>query len=87
MLSIFNSYHVYVFTQINKGSCPLETSTACQNNPCGYYKECYISDSGNGYECRCPRGLSGDRCDQSDVCAEYPCQNGGTCTAMNGGYA
>ena len=47
-------------------------TTGCVNGDC--------QDTGSGYECACPRGFSGARCEK-DVCSPSPCRNGGRCVA------
>ena len=32
------------------------------------------------FQCRCPRGYTGNLCEQVDACSGNPCLNGGTCT-------
>ena len=37
-------------------------------------------DQVNGFQCTCPSGYFGDRCQsERDECAPQPCMNGGTC--------
>lgn len=39
---------------------------------------------GEKFNCSCPEGLSGKRCEiVVDPCATFPCQNGATCTVKD----
>ncbi|CAH3127345.1 unnamed protein product [Pocillopora meandrina] len=55
----------------------------CSEYPCANDGTC-VDKGNNTFECICPPGVTGDRCQvrkyQSlDPCSEYPCANDGTC--------
>jgi hypothetical protein len=44
-------------------------------------------DGIQSYECVCPIGMQGDRCDQNiNECSTNPCRNGATCVDTFGNY-
>ncbi|XP_055450921.1 delta-like protein 3 [Psammomys obesus] len=50
----------------------------CDGNPCANGGSC--SETPGSFECACPRGFYGPRCEVSGVtCADGPCFNGGLC--------
>ncbi|XP_023577242.1 delta-like protein 3 [Octodon degus] len=50
----------------------------CDGNPCANGGSC--SETPSSFECACPRGFYGLRCEVSGVtCADGPCFNGGLC--------
>nr|XP_003467216.2 LOW QUALITY PROTEIN: delta-like protein 3 [Cavia porcellus] len=50
----------------------------CDGNPCANGGSC--SETSGSFECTCPRGFYGLRCEVSGVtCADGPCFNGGLC--------
>ncbi|XP_067942755.1 fibropellin-1-like [Watersipora subatra] len=64
---------------VNSGlmSCK-DTVDSCASHPCLEGATCI--DTRLGYECHCPTGTSGARCQYNpDDCQTKPCNNGGTC--------
>ncbi|CAL8074012.1 unnamed protein product [Orchesella dallaii] len=55
------------------------TSFGCVANPCHGSARCTTTHHYPFWECICPRGYKGHRC-QIIVCSSNPCQNGATCT-------
>ena len=41
---------------------------------------CFQGPMPDTFQCRCPRGYTGNLCEQVDACSGNPCLNGGTCT-------
>ncbi|XP_055992900.1 delta-like protein 3 [Sorex fumeus] len=74
---------------VSTSSCPRGPSLAspgclspgpgpCDGNPCANGGSC--SETAASFECACPRGFYGARCEVSGVtCADGPCFNGGLC--------
>lgn len=53
------------------------------HTPCLYGGTCHHL-GGEKFNCSCPEGLSGTRCEViEDPCATMPCQNGATCTVKD----
>lgn len=64
--------------------CNNATSDPCWNRPCRNYGKCSsLSNSDDGFECRCSLRYIGDRCqhDLGSLCErpEFSCLNGGSC--------
>uniref|UniRef100_A0A8C2YUP7 Delta like canonical Notch ligand 3 n=1 Tax=Chinchilla lanigera TaxID=34839 RepID=A0A8C2YUP7_CHILA len=58
--------------------CLLPGPGPCDGNPCANGGSC--SETPGSFECACPRGFYGLRCEVSGVtCADGPCFNGGLC--------
>ncbi|CAO2626220.1 Delta-like protein 3 [Lemmus lemmus] len=58
--------------------CLLPGPGPCDGNPCANGGSC--SETSGSFECTCPRGFYGLRCEVSGVtCADGPCFNGGLC--------
>ncbi|XP_027286292.1 delta-like protein 3 isoform X2 [Cricetulus griseus] len=58
--------------------CLLPGPGPCDGNPCANGGSC--SEISGSFECTCPRGFYGLRCEVSGVtCADGPCFNGGLC--------
>ncbi|XP_004595241.2 delta-like protein 3 [Ochotona princeps] len=58
--------------------CPVPGPGPCDRNPCANGGSC--SESAGAFQCTCPRGFYGSRCEVSGVtCADGPCFNGGVC--------
>ncbi|NP_446118.2 delta-like protein 3 precursor [Rattus norvegicus] len=58
--------------------CLLPGPGPCDGNPCANGGSC--SETPGSFECACPRGFYGPRCEVSGVtCADGPCFNGGLC--------
>ncbi|ODN02982.1 Protein eyes shut [Orchesella cincta] len=55
------------------------TSFGCVANPCHGSARCTTTHHYPFWECICPRGYKGHRC-QIIECSSNPCQNGATCT-------
>ncbi|GAB1599959.1 cadherin EGF LAG seven-pass G-type receptor 1-like isoform X2 [Argonauta hians] len=57
----------------------------CDISPC--FNEAKCLDLGNTFNCLCPPGFSGTKC-ESDIyeCASSPCQNKGTCRDLTNGF-
>ena len=53
----------------------------CEPNPCFHGASCQLNfNSTFGYECQCPQGFLGVRCEGKVAeCPSGPCQNNGTC--------
>uniref|UniRef100_A0A183C3F6 EGF-like domain-containing protein n=1 Tax=Globodera pallida TaxID=36090 RepID=A0A183C3F6_GLOPA len=50
----------------------------CVDSPCALGAKCH--DLNNDFECECPHGFSGKRCQiKDDLCDPTPCLNGGQC--------
>ncbi|XP_072941839.1 cubilin-like [Epargyreus clarus] len=49
----------------------------CEGNPCGPNGQCHPLRT--GYTCICLKGYRGAHCDNSDLCLNNPCMNGGSC--------
>jgi len=57
----------------------------CASQPCWNGGTC--RDLIGRYQCSCPRGTSGLRCETDvDECASSPCQHAGTCRDLVGAY-
>ncbi|CAF5187587.1 unnamed protein product, partial [Rotaria sp. Silwood1] len=46
---------------------------------------CRPTNGNGGYQCMCPTGFTGTRCETRDACNPNPCLNGGTCMPNNFG--
>ncbi|VCX39938.1 unnamed protein product, partial [Gulo gulo] len=58
--------------------CLVPRPGPCDGNPCANGGSC--SETPGSFECACPRGFYGLRCEVSGVtCADGPCFNGGLC--------
>uniref|UniRef100_A0A8C6WCE1 Delta-like protein 3 n=1 Tax=Nannospalax galili TaxID=1026970 RepID=A0A8C6WCE1_NANGA len=58
--------------------CLVPAPGPCDGNPCANGGSC--SETPSSFECACPRGFYGHRCEVSGVtCADGPCFNGGLC--------
>uniref|UniRef100_A0A8C9M6P9 Delta like canonical Notch ligand 3 n=1 Tax=Panthera tigris altaica TaxID=74533 RepID=A0A8C9M6P9_PANTA len=58
--------------------CLVPRPGPCDGNPCANGGSC--SETSGSFECACPRGFYGLRCEVSGVtCADGPCFNGGLC--------
>ncbi|XP_060041904.1 delta-like protein 3 [Erinaceus europaeus] len=58
--------------------CLVPRPGPCDGNPCANGGSC--SETPSSFECACPRGFYGLRCEVSGVtCADGPCFNGGLC--------
>ncbi|XP_016064622.1 PREDICTED: delta-like protein 3 [Miniopterus natalensis] len=58
--------------------CLIPGPGPCDGNPCANGGSC--SETSGSFECTCPRGFYGLRCEVSGVtCADGPCFNGGLC--------
>ncbi|KAJ0008999.1 hypothetical protein NQD34_016414 [Periophthalmus magnuspinnatus] len=71
------------------GSLCDQDTRLCSSGPCSANATCVETGEG-GYLCVCPHGYTGDYCHlKKGLCAENrsPCQNGGTCTAVDGSPA
>ena len=55
----------------------LEIADPCLSNPCFNSGTC--QNLGNNYQCTCPIGFTGPRCETADPCMSNPCLNSGTC--------
>ncbi|XP_033112814.1 neurogenic locus protein delta-like [Anneissia japonica] len=64
--------------------CNFDATFCTVNNPCRNGGTCEHTDSGSGYQCNCPDGVSGSHCEivQPDSC---DCENGGTCRYVDDG--
>ncbi|KAJ8920527.1 hypothetical protein NQ315_005396, partial [Exocentrus adspersus] len=61
------------------------TDSMCAVNPCINGGTCTVLRS--GYNCTCPPGLTGSRCQINiDECMSNPCLNGGTCIDRVNGF-
>jgi hypothetical protein len=50
-------------------------------NPCLYGSNCTNTEVAPGYECLCAAGFIGQTCsNNSDLCTDIPCLNGGVCS-------
>ena len=56
---------------------------ACSPNPCLNDATCFPNGIG-GFQCQCPPGFTGQRCEDRDACASQPCQNLGVCVSSSG---
>ena len=62
----------------------MKSGDPCASQPCMNGGTCLPVNG--GYQCMCPPGYSGMRCEIRDACQSNPCMNGGTCQPVNGGY-
>lgn len=59
--------------------CELDTDP-CGSQPCLHGARCSKSGPlGSEFECECPLGLSGRRCEYGHHCSPNPCRHGGAC--------
>ena len=60
----------------------------CFSQPCMNGGTCQRTNGNVGYQCICPAGYSGSRCEMRDACTPNPCLNGGQCFPTNiGGFS
>ncbi|XP_071442369.1 protein crumbs isoform X3 [Hetaerina americana] len=57
---------------------------SCVSDPCLHNGTCRIT--WNDFECNCPRGYKGKRCEEMEFCQLQECPPGGTCRNLEGGY-
>lgn len=69
-------------TRKNSGGGPARSRTRPVKRDCSGFQ-----DSPRGYQCACPPGFVGRRCElRRNGCSGAPCRNGGRCHALPGGF-
>ncbi|GMR59052.1 hypothetical protein PMAYCL1PPCAC_29247, partial [Pristionchus mayeri] len=73
----------YIGDGVGLNGCEAGNTTACANHDCLNEAEC-LPISSTDFQCKCPYGYTGRRCESPSACLALPCKNEGVCRPLSG---